>query len=75
MPHATPCLAGLLNELVAHGAPKQIAYQNKPHIGSDKLKQVVKNIREEILSLGGQFLFSTKLVDIVKDGKNIEYMI
>lgn len=62
----------VLNELVAHGAPKQIAYQNKPHIGSDKLKQVVKNIREEILSLGGQFLFSTKLVDIVKDGNKIE---
>lgn len=56
------------NELVAFGAPQEIAYLNKPHIGSDKLKNVVKNIREHIKTLGGTFMFSTKLVDIgIKD--------
>ena len=58
------------NEFVNFGAPKEIAYINKPHIGSDKLKGVVKNIREHIKSLGGTFMFSTKLKDlIVVDGQ------
>ena len=54
----------VLNELARLGAPSEITYINKPHIGSDKLKDVVKNIREEIISLGGKFCFNTKLVDI-----------
>jgi len=54
----------VIEELHRFGAPKEITYINKPHIGSDKLKTVVKNLREEIKSLGGQFMFSTKLVDI-----------
>jgi len=65
----------VLNELVRHGAPEQIAYQNKPHIGSDKLKEVVKNIREEIISLGGKFLFSTKLIDIVEEKNQIKQVV
>lgn len=55
-------------ELYKFGAPKEILYEAKPHIGSDKLKEVVKNIRNEILSLGGEFYFSTKFVDF-EDGK------
>ena len=57
-------------DFVKFGAPKEIEYLNKPHIGSDKLKGVVKNIREEIIKLGGEVLFSTKLTDFtLKDGK------
>ena len=52
-------------ELFSHGAPEEILYEAKPHIGSDKLKNVVKNIREEIISLGGKFYFSTKFVDFL----------
>lgn len=60
----------VINELYNHGAPKEITYINKPHIGSDNLKTVVKNIREEIISLGGTFLFSTKLTNInIKNNK------
>ncbi len=60
----------VVNEFIAFGAPKEIGYIAKPHIGSDKLKDVVKNIREHIISLGGEFLFSTKLVDIeITDNK------
>lgn len=54
----------VLDELYKHGAPREIKYLNKPHIGSDKLKRVVTNIREEIKSLGGKFLFSHKLTNI-----------
>lgn len=59
----------VLEEFVAHGAPGEILYNAKPHIGTDKLKITVKNIREEIISLGGKVYFSTKLTDItVKNG-------
>lgn len=54
----------VINELYLHGAPNQILYESKPHIGSDKLTQVVKNIREDILNLGGEILFNTKLTNV-----------
>ena len=59
------------NEFISFGAPKEIGYINKPHIGSDKLKDVVKNIREHIKSLGGTFMFSTRLVDIGLENNKI----
>ncbi len=52
-----------------HGAPVDITVEAKPHIGTDVLKKVVRSIREEIISLGGQILFNTKLSDIsTEDG-------
>ena len=48
-----------LNEFILNGAPKDIFYSYTPHIGSDKLKQVVKNIREKIISLGGDVYFNS----------------
>lgn len=53
----------VLQELVNFGAPPEILYDAKPHIGSDKLKNVVKSLREEILNLGGQIYFSHKMTD------------
>ena len=46
------------------GAPDKILYDAKPHIGTDILVNVVKGIRNEILSLGGEILFDTKLESI-----------
>ncbi len=66
----------VLRELIKHGADECIAYLAKPHVGSDILPTVVKNIREEIIKLGGQVLFDTKLSDVtVKNGRveKIEY--
>lgn len=54
----------VLNEFVAHGAPDEILYNAKPHIGTDKLKFTIKNIRENIIALGGTVLFETKLIGI-----------
>ena len=48
----------------AHGAPDKILTDAKPHIGTDILVDVVKNIRKEIISLGGEVRFNTRLVDI-----------
>lgn len=61
----------VVNELYHFGAPKEITYINKPHIGSDKLKYVVKNIREHIISLGGKFLFSTVLENINVESEKV----
>ncbi len=60
----------VLEIFVRFGAPKEILWLAKPHIGSDKLKTVVKNMREYIRAQGGQVLFHTRLEDIsVKDGR------
>lgn len=60
----------VLEELAAAGAPEEILMDAKPHIGTDRLPGVVRNIREKIISLGGQVCFNTKLVDIiVRDGQ------
>ncbi len=55
----------VLKEFVSHGAPEEILISAKPHIGTDKLKKTIVNIRNEIISLGGEFLFNTKLTDLI----------
>ena len=59
----------VLETFVQAGAPEEILYWNKPHLGTDVLTCVVERIREEILSLGGEVRFGTKVTDIdVQDG-------
>lgn len=59
----------VLEEFVEAGAPYEITYINKPHIGTDLLRKVLVNIRKKIASLGGTFRFEECMVDItVKDG-------
>ncbi len=60
-----PLCMKVLEELVAHGAPAEIMYSSTPHIGTDRLPGVVKSIRKEIESLGGEVLFNTQLTDII----------
>lgn len=60
----------VLIEFVKNGAPDEILYNAKPHIGTDKLRLTVKNIRNEIIQLGGKVMFETKLTGFtVKDSK------
>ncbi len=59
-----PRCRAVLHEFVLHGADAKILTDAKPHIGTDILVSVVKNIREEIISLGGKVLFGTKLQNI-----------
>ena len=47
------------------GAPEEIAYMSKPHIGTDLLKGIVMEMRKKIISLGGEVRFNTKLEDII----------
>ncbi len=60
----------VLKTFVRYGAPEEIEWLARPHIGSDKLVNVVKNMRSAIIEQGGMVRFSAKLVDVViKDGK------
>jgi len=60
----------VLEEFVTAGAPREILYQAKPHIGTDNLVKIVKNLRDTIISSGGQVRFETKLTGIeIKDSK------
>lgn len=52
-----PLISYIINEFYTHGAKEEILYKSKPHIGTDYLEEIVKNIREEIRSLGGVFMF------------------
>lgn len=57
-------------EFVECGAQKEILWDYKPHIGTDVLKVVVKNLRKKIISMGGKFYFNNLLMDInIKDGE------
>ncbi|MGN0515268.1 MAG: NAD(P)/FAD-dependent oxidoreductase [Lachnospiraceae bacterium] len=57
----------ILEMFVSYGAPKEILYSNKPHIGTDILTDVVMRIRNDIISLGGDVRFDTKMTDIIAD--------
>lgn len=60
----------VLIEFVNHGAPDEILYNAKPHIGTDNLRYVVKNIRKHIIKLGGEVYFNTKFIGFkTKDNK------
>ncbi len=55
---------------VEFGAPEEVGYLAKPHVGSDHLGKVVQNLRNYILSQGGEFAYSTLLSDLeIKGGK------
>lgn len=53
----------VLEVFVEAGAPDEILYVNKPHIGTDLLRDVVKNIRKKIISLGGEVKFHSQVTD------------
>ncbi|MCP4849143.1 MAG: hypothetical protein GY899_14470 [Verrucomicrobiaceae bacterium] len=55
----------ILEELAAHGAPEDILIKGKPHIGTDRLISVLRSLRQEILDLGGEIRFETRLDDIL----------
>ena len=61
----------VLDTFVKNGAPEEILYEAKPHIGTDKLPLTVKNIREHIIKLGGEVRFNSKLTDIDISGGKI----
>lgn len=60
----------IFSEFVKAGAPPEIKFSATPHIGTDKLRRVIKHIREEIIRRGGAIRFNCRLSDlIIKQGK------
>ena len=65
-----PRCSTVLDTFIACGAPEEIGVLSKPHVGTDRLRQVVQNLRNQIISLGGEVRFSTKLEQIhMRDGR------
>lgn len=63
----------VLSSYINAGAPEEIAYMAHPHLGSDNLKKIVRNLREEFLNIGGSVLFETIMEDLrIEDGKVVE---
>ncbi len=62
----------VLQEFIAAGAPAEIAYLNKPHIGTDNLVEVVQNLRKKIEQLGGEVRFQAKVTAMMIDRGKIE---
>ena len=54
----------ILESYVSAGAPDEIKYMTHPHVGSDNLKIIVKNLRAQFENLGGTYLFETTMTDI-----------
>ena len=52
----------VLQTFVDNGAPEEILYQNKPHLGTDLLCRIIKNMRKKIIKNGGEVVFNTKFV-------------
>jgi len=65
-----PRIGWVLEQMVAAGAGEDILFDAKPHVGTDVLLTVVQNIRQRIISLGGQVRFCAQVTDILQeDGK------
>ena len=60
---------------VENGAPEEILYINKPHIGTDILRKVIINMRNKIISMGGTFLYNTALTDLIINNGKLEGVI
>lgn len=62
----------ILNILAQHGASKEILIDAHPHIGTDRLPEVIKAIRETIISAGGEVRFNTRVTDLVINDNKVE---
>lgn len=68
---SSPYCKKVLQEFVRFGAPEQILYLTKPHIGTDNLINIIRNMRKYIISMGGTFLFNAKFIDFETTNNSI----
>lgn len=65
----------IFERFVEFGAPEEILYSAKPHIGTDKLRHVVKNLRERVITLGGEVRFGAKFCGFRRNGARLSSVI
>ena len=71
-----PKIKFILETFVKAGAPEEILYLKRPHIGSDILPEMVKNIRQEIERLGGKFIWNSEVDSlIIENGSSLKNII
>lgn len=62
----------VLESFVKFGAPEEILYLNKPHIGTDRLRATIRAMREEIVRLGGEVRFNAQVADLCPSEKYVK---
>ena len=67
----SPHVRTVLETFVRHGAPEEILYLQKPHVGTDLLRGVVASMRQEIVQLGGEVRFETRLTGLRLRGGSV----
>ena len=65
----------VFDTFVECGAPEEILYDNHPHIGTDILRSVIKNLRNKIIELGGEIHFNSCLTDIIIKDNSVKGII
>jgi hypothetical protein len=65
----------VLKAFIAAGAPEEILYKSKPHIGTDLLRETVKNIRKEIIDCGGDVHFQSQVTDFIIQNGELETLV
>ena len=61
----------VLQVFVEHGAPKKIIYDQKPHIGTDVLIEVVRSMRQQMIQWGAEIHYKTKMTDILINDNSV----
>ncbi|MFZ5939266.1 MAG: NAD(P)/FAD-dependent oxidoreductase, partial [Bacteroidota bacterium] len=65
----------IIDSYVGAGAPEEIKYLAYPHVGSDNLRKVVRNLRKDFVSMGGEIRFETRLTDLSVSGGRVKTVI
>ena len=65
-------ISAVLDTLVAHGAPEDVVWSHKPHIGTDVLRDVVKSVRQELIALGCDVRFESRLCAVKTGADGVE---
>lgn len=68
---SSPFTYSVFRQFVRSGAPEDILYSALPHVGTDRLAVVVANLRDEIVRLGGRFLFDSAAEDFIVEGGKV----
>lgn len=71
----SPLKNEVLDTFISCGAPREIKYLNKPHLGTDKLRTIVDDLKALIEYYGGEFNFSSTVTDIIVDDDKIKGVI
>ena len=66
-----PLCRAVLEIFAAHGAPEEILYEAKPHIGTDRLRTTIANLRNQIIALGGEIKFEEKAEALLIEDQKI----